>query len=347
MSTSYPGGNDTHIPDLDLSGNLMIGFSRNVKKYPVTRYMTPTPVKLKRGPYLYFNPLDNARLPNLPQANKWASGTIRPASFGTSRGFEQKTFTCQRYSFSTLLDMEGIEQANWPVLERNSEELAHDAMVARSIRGCTKLTTQSLYPAANVVTAASLTGAGNFLDLGTSAAPYLFKALSSADLIIQNGTGGRVQPGELSVLMNHNTAVRLARSREIREYVMQQEQAYKQITMDKDSFNGSYYLPDVLFRHNVVVESLQYNANNRGASGEAFGPVFPDNTLLVFCKPGDLDGNEGEADYSTGHIFIYEDLKVETFPDQRNRVTEIVITDTTAEEVTAAPTGVIITNIFS
>lgn len=347
MATSYPGNLDTYIPTLDLSGNLMIGFSRNVKKYPVTRYMTPTPVKLKRGAYLYFNPLDNARLPNLPQGNKWPSASIRPASFGTSRGFEEKTFTCTRYSYSTLLDMEGVEQANWPIYERNSEELAHDAMVGRAYRACGKLTTQSLYPSGNVVTATSITGTGNFLDLGTTAAPYLFKALSQAGLIIQAATGGRVTPGELSVLMNNNTAVRLSRSREIREYVMQQEQAYKQITMDKDSFNGSYYLPDVLFRFNVVVESLQYNANNRGASGEAFGPIFPDNQLLVFCRPGDLDGNEGEASYSTGHMFMYEDMKVETFPDVRNRVTEITVTDTTDEQVTAPPTGVIITNIFS
>lgn len=345
MATSYPGGNDTFIPTLDLSGNLMVGFSRNVKKYPVNRYVSLTPVKKSRGAYLYFRPEDNARLLNLPHANKWASGTNRPVTNSTTRGFEEKTFTTTRYSYTTELDQRAIDLANWPVLKRHTEELAKDAMVARAYRSTTKMFDAAQYPAANVKTATVL--GGGFLNGGTTADPRILQAFTEADLIIQNATGGRVTPGELSVMFNHNTAVKLSRSRELREYVMQQEDAWKQITLSKDSYNSAYYLPDVLYRHNVVVESLQYMDDPRGAAAETFTPIVPDNTALVFMREGDLESEEGEASYSTAHVFVYEDMNVEVWPDAKHRKVEITVTDETDEQIVAPVTAVLITNLFS
>lgn len=345
MSNGFPGGLDTYVTTLDLSGRLMVGFSRNLKKYPVGRYTTITPVKQVRGAYLYFDPLGNARLQNFPNQTRWSPGTRRPASQANTRPFEEKTFTCVRHNFGVELDQLGIDLANWPILERESEAIANDAMVARSRRVTEKLVTTSLYPAANVTTATAL--AGGFLHEGNTADPRIFTALTEADRLIQVATGGRVKPGELSVLMNHNTAIRLSRSREIREYVMQQEQAQKQITLEKDSFNGSFYLPDVLYRHNVVVEDILNNVGNRESSNDVFVPIFPDNAMLVFMKPGDADGTEGEATFSTHVQFLYEDMKVEVWPDTKHRNTEITITDHTAEEVVAPVTGVFIDNVFS
>lgn len=347
MTVGYVGKNDTYIPTLDLSGNLMVGFSRNVKKYPINRYVSLTPVKKTRGAYLYFQPTDNARLPNLPQHNRWAAGSNRPASNASLRGFEEKTFTTERYSYTTELDQQAIDLANWPVLKRHTEELAKDAMVARAYRAATKMFDSTQYPASNVVRADAL--ASGYLDGGSAADPRIFQAFSGADLLIQNATGGRVTPGELSVLMNHNTAVKLARSREIREYVMQQEGAYKQITMEKDSFNGAYHLPDVLYRHNVVVESLQYNPNPKGSAADTFTPVVPDNSILVFLREGDLESEEGEASYSTCHVFVYgpDDLNVEVWPDNKHRKVEITVTDQTAEAIVAPVTAVLITNVFT
>lgn len=345
MAAVYPGGNDTFIPTLDLSGNLMIGFSRNVKKYPVNRYVSLTPVKKSYGEYLYFQPSDNARLLNLPHNNKWAGGSNRPVSTSAARGFEPRLFTTTRYSYTVELDQRAIDLANWPVLKRNTEELAKDAMVARAYRCATLMFDSTQYDSTHVKTATVL--GGGFLDGGNTADARILRALTEADLLIQNDTGGRVTPGELSVLMNHNTAVKLSRSRELREYVMQQEEAHKQITLSKDSYNAAYYLPDVLYRHNVVVESLQYNSNPREDATQTFTPVVPDNSMLVFLREGDLESEEGEASYSTCHQFVYEDLNVEVWPDNKHRKVEITVTDETDERIVAPVTAVLITNLFS
>jgi hypothetical protein len=344
MATGYIGGDDGYIPTLDLSGNLMIGFSRNVKKYPVNRYVSLTPVKKSRGAYLYFRPQDNAKFPNLPNSTKWASGTVRPQNGSNLRGFEERTFTTTRHSFETLLDKRAVDLANWPVMKRHTEELAKDAMVARAIRCVEKMFDATQYDSSHVVTASSL--AGGFLDGGNSADPRILKAFTEADRLIQNDTGGRVTPGELSVLMNHNTAIRLSRSRELREYVMQQEDAWKQIVLNKDSYNSAYYLPDVLYRHNVVVESLMYNASPKGAATETFTPIVEDNSILVFLREGDLESEEGEASYSTCHQFVYEDMNVETWPDDKNRLVTLTVTDETDEQIVAPVTAVKITNVF-
>lgn len=344
MTTSYVGGNNTNVLGLDLSGNLMIGFSRNVKKYPVNRYVSLTPVKKSRGSYLYFRPEDNARLVNLPHHNKWAGGSNRPVTKSTLRGFEEKTFVTERYSYTTELDQRAVDLANWPVMKRHTEELAKDAMVARAYRVATKMFTASEYPAAHQVTASDL--AGGFLHEGSTADPRIFTAFAEADMLIQNATGGRVTPGELSALMNHRTAIKLARSREIREHVMQQEKAYNQITMEKDSFNGAYYLPDVLFRHNIIVESLMYMPDARGAAAEVFEPIVPDNQILIFLREGDLETEEGEASYSTCHQFVYEDMNVEVWPDNKHRKVEITVTDETDERIVAPVTAVLIDAVF-
>jgi len=344
MAAGFPGGTNTHIPLLDISGNLRISHSRNLKRYPVTRVCTVTPVKKKRGSYLYHNPQDNFQV--LRRAN-WPATTNRPTGNGTLRQFEEKTFVTERYSFDGELDTEAVELANWPVLQMHAEELANDAMIARTKRVYDKLFDTAQYAASHTVTATSL--AGGFLDGGSSGDPRILRALSSAGLIIQGDTLGRVRPHELSVLMNNTTALKLGRSREIREYVSKQEKAYGQITLEKDSFNGAYGIPDELYRFSTVVEDLYYQAEPFGAADRTGLPVVPDNTLLVFMREGDTmsDGVEGAQSFSSLHVFCYEDLVVETLEDRWNRNTKMAVTDQTAEVVVAPLTIVQITNIFS
>lgn len=344
MAAGFPGGLNTHIPLLDISGSLRISHSRNLNRYPVTRVCTVTPVKKKRGQYLYHNPQDNFQI--LRRAT-WPESTNRPTGNGTLRQFEVREFVTKRYSFDGELDSEAVELANWPVLQTHSEELANDAMINRTKRIYDKLFDSSLYPATHTVTATDL--ADGFLDGGSSGDPRILRALSSAGLIVQQDTGGRVRPHELSVLMNSKTAIRLGRSREIREYVSKQEKAYGQITLEKDSFNGAYGIPDELYRFSTVVEDLFYQAEPFGAADRTPLPVVPDNTLLVFMREGDMmsDGVEGAQSFSSLHAFCYEDLVVETLEDRWNRNTKLAVTDQTAEELVAPLTVVKITNIFS
>lgn len=345
MATGYPGGLNTYVPTLELSGNLMVSFSRNVKKYPVNRYCTITPVKQPRGAYLYFNPLDQVRLPGQPHGNKWAAATLRPTGLQNTLGFEQKNYTTQRYSFDTTLDQRAVDIANWDVQKTHSEALAQKAMTHRAYQVCRVATTQSLYPSAHVVTATSL--AGGVLSGGTTADPRILTAFTQASLLIQRDTGGRVAQGEISALMNADTATRLSRTRELREYVMQSPDAMKMIRMDKANANRTYGLPEVLYTTPIVVEDQFYDPYNRGNASDGTTAVFPDNTILMFVRQGDLESSEGAASYSTLHTFMYEDMSVEAYPDVRNRLLQLDVTDEFTPEVVAPVTAVLITNVFN
>lgn len=346
MAIGYPGGqSNTYIPTLDLSGNLMVSFSRNTASFPLNKYITITPVKLPFGSYLRFNPLDLARLRNKPYGSQWAPGTLRPTGFHNTVGFEQRDFRCTRYNHSITLDKLAVDVANWPVQKTHTEMLGQEAMTERAYQVCRKLTDSSQYAASHTVTASSL--AGGFLDGGTTADPRIFKALSGASQIIQADSMGRVKQGDLGVLMNHNTAIKLARSRELREYVMQQQDAWKQITLDDTNYNNRYGLPKTLYTYEAVVEDTYYNDSNRGATGEAGSVVFPDNTMLVFVRKGGLEASEGAANYSTCSLFVYEDMTVEANEDVRNRLLYMDVVDHFAVEVVAPVTAVLITNVFS
>lgn len=347
MATGYPGNVNPYIPTLELSGNLMVSFSRNVSDFPLNKYVTITPVKLPFGEYLYFNPLDLSRIRNAPHGSKWAAGTLRPTGFHNTLGFEAKSFRCQRYNHSITLDQLAVDVANWPIQKTHSEALAQEAMTERSYQVCAKLMDTSLYPASHVTTANAL--AGGFLDGGTTADPRIFKALSGASQLVQRDSMGRVRQGDLFCLMNHNTAIKLSRSRELREYVMQQQNAQGMISFDGKggSWLNRYGLPDNLYSYPVVVEDTLYNGYNRGNSSEVGQVVFPDNKIFIGVRKGGLESTEGAASYSTVHLFMYEDMTVEANPDVRHRLMYLDVVDHFDTQVVAPVTGVVIENVFS
>ena len=347
MAIGYPGNINTYIPTLELSGNLMVGFSRNIADFPLNRYITVTPVKLPFGAYLYFNPLDLGRVRNKPNGAKWAPGTLRPTGFQDNLGFEEKQFRCTRYNHSNTLDNLSVDVANWPIQKVNSEALGQEAMTERAWQVCNVISDSTKYAASHVVTASSL--AGGFLDGGTTSDPRIYTAFSSAATLIQKDTMGRVRQGDLFALMNNNTALKLSRSREIREYVMQQQNSRGMIAMKspEGAWLNRYGLPEDLYSYPVIVEDTYYNGSNRGNASEGGSNVFPDNTILVGVRKGGLESSEGMASYSTCHLFIYEDMTVEAHLDPRHRVLFMDVADHYTPEIVAPVSAVLIQNVFS
>ena len=346
FNQGYPGGNDTYVPTLELSGNLLVSFSRNVKRYPVNRYASITPVKQPRGAYLLFNPNDQVRLRNPATGSKWAPGTLRPVGFYNTLGFQQQTYTTERHNFPITLDQRAVDIANWPIQKTHTEALAQQAMTERSYNVCTKLTTSGNFPSANVYASGTAIG-GGALDSGTTANQIIYNTFSNAALQIMAATAGRIKRGDLFALMNAKTATRLSRSREMREYLMQQPDAMRMIEQKKnDGWSDNYGLPDILHTTHIVVEDLFYNGNNRtGATvTDANSPVFPDNTIFFGVREGDLESAEGAASYSTAHVFVYEDMTVESDYDKRNRLLYLDVVDEYTPEIVAPVTGVLVQN---
>ncbi len=348
MAIVYPGLSSTVIPLFELSGNLMVAYGRNQKDIRVNDYSRTTAVKSTVGNYLRFNPKDLARLPNLPQKPHWAPGTPSPTGFHETVGYEVVPFRTSREAFATTLDKRSVDIASFPVMKTHTAKLGQQAMTYVAYRVCTALTTTGNFDATHVFTATTASGTG-VLSGGTTADPRIKNAFDYASRIIQKDTFGAVKYGQLSVLMNHNTAMRLSSSREIREYVMQHAEAYKAVRMDPDkNYNAVYGLPDRLYNYKLVVEDSFYNAGNRGAaSADVASTVFPDNTIVMFLADGDLEQPEGASSFSTCHRFAYEEFTLETKDDTWNRLVEMRAAMDFDVQIVAPPTGCIITNVFS
>lgn len=346
MAFGSPGGNagNTYVPTLELSGHLLVNYSRNMKKQ-VNNYCRITPVKQKRGAYLRFNPLDLARMPNPDTEFTWAPGNPSPDGFLINQGFEQQEFTTFRYAWSTTLDQESVDVANWDVKKAYADLLAQTAMTHRVYKVTKALTTTGNFDATHVATATALNGAG-FTDAGTTADPRIKKTLDAAATIIQKDTLGRVKWGQLSVLINNNTALKWSQSREIREYLMQNPEAVKEIILDKNNLNAAYGLPSMLYGFKVVVEDTYYVPYNKGNASAVGTPVFPDNKAVVFLAEGDLE-QEGPYSFNTVHIFAYEEMNVEEKADAWDRLLKMRVVMNYDTRVVAPATGFIITNLFS
>lgn len=347
MAFGNPGGNDTYVPALELSGNLTVAFSRNVQDYAINKYSRVTPVKIPVGPYLYFNPLDQTRMPNRPYGSRWAPGTVAPTGFHNTLGFEVRTYRTERYRESVTLDERSVQIANWDVQKKHTESLAQKLMTNRSYAMATLVTTAGTYPAANTATATAL--AGGVLSGGTTADPRIKVAFDEAAMVIQAGTNGTIRFGNLGVVMNAKTAQKLSRTREIREYMMQSQYAKDMVSYENQGLTRTnlYGLPPVLYGYKVVVEDLFWNVNNKGAAADASTAVFPDNVIVMFHKDGDSDTDAMNMNYSSFHQFVREDMVVEAFPDPRSRLLEFTVTDEFQAKDVAPVSAFLITGVFS
>lgn len=347
MAYGLPGGSNTVIPLFELSGELMIAYGRKLDM-AVNRYSKVTSVKSTVGNYLQFKPEDLARFTNLPQSPVWAPGTPRPTGWSNQQSFQVQPFRTTRFAPNpVILDKRSVDVASFPIMKTHTAKLGQDAMTHQAYRVCTALTTTGNYAASHVVAASDASLAGGFLDVGTTADPNILQAFNGATRIIMRDTMGAVRYGQISALMNHNTALRLSQSRELREYLMQQAGSLGNITQKDKGYNAIYGLPDTLYNVKIVVEDTWYVPYNRGSASEVPTVVFPDNTIVLFVADGDLEVPEGATSFATCHRFTYEEMTLETKDDSWNRLIEMSAVMDYDVQIVAPPTGFIITNCFS
>lgn len=349
MSFQYPGGNNTFVPTPALSGNLQVAFSRNPERFAVNKYIKLTPVRKNRGFYYYFNPLDLARfVAGATAGNKWAPGTLAPTGFHNQQGFELREYTAERYAFATTLDEMGVEQADWPVAKTHADKLAQDAMTNRAIKVATLLTTSGNYDSTHVATSTVASGGSGVMTGGTASDPRIHKALNYAAQIIQKDTLGRISYKDLSIVMNPATAISLAQTQEIHSYVQQSPYALDQIRGLTPNQNAMFGLPDRLYGMKLIVEDAVYSTKNKGSTSTSLTSyAFPDNYIAVVTREEDLESTEGAASYSSVHLFVNEDMKVEQQNDPWNRLLHMRVVDTFVEKFVAPVSAFLITNVSS
>ncbi len=344
-------GTQVYVPLLELSGKIQVNYGRSVSslKAKLNGYTKQVTTTGMRGNYLRFNPAENARL---GRDLRWAQNTPRPLGRDNGIAWKVAQWEVERYQDARVLDMDTVDVANFEVQAFTTAALAQIVMANRTNKVCSKITTSGNYPASQVKTASTL--CGGFLDTGTTANPLFMVALQEAKAVIQSGTFSRFSDGELGFLCNPNTARKLSRTRELREYVAQQAGSFDFIKGKVKEYNGGYMLPPLVYDTQVIVEDTMLTTdpvNKSGTEAETGTFAFPDNTAIVFARAGDLGASEGTVgqDFSTFTQFVYGkgDMALESQTDNWNRQQYFGITDWFGVEITSPLTAVLITNLFS
>jgi len=344
MPGTFPLSSNTIIPLFENSAHLTVSYGRNPKSYALNKYSAQRAVKSVMGTYLKLDPKDAHRVVN---DSLWAAGTTRESQPLNKQGFTTDTFYCQRYNYSVQLDGLAIDLADFDVTKVHTEKLARIAMINRTKRALAVYLAEANYASTHIATATAL--GGGFLNAGNTANPYLQTALQEAGLIIQQDTGG-IGSGEISVLMSHKTAMKIGRSREVREFQMQSPQASGLVSGDDAKLYGKYGIPPNLFGFPVIIEDAYANVgtkDNATTDVLSFIDTTLDNAVYLIVREGDLMKEEHDTGFNSWTQFTYEDLKAEARQDVWNRLTEFAVTDHFAAEVTAPETVFKIKNIFS
>ena len=346
-------GIQVYVPLLELSGNLQVEFGRatNSQRAKLNGYTKQVVTNGLRGNYVYFNPEENARLGrNLG----WAQNSPRPTGRDNGIAFDVRQFELKRYEKSTVLDTDTLDVSNLALQKMTTASLAQIMMANRVRTICNKITTSGNFPTAHVKTAATLGGYTGFIDQGTPADPRIMTVVQEAKAIIQAATFGRFTDGELGFLCNPKTARKLARTRELREFVSNQVGSFEILQGKSKKYNGGYLLQPFLYDTQVIVEDTMYTddlVNKTGTEAEAASFAFPDNTALVFARPGDLNTDEAAAgqDFATFTQFVYKggDMVVESMTDAWNHQQYFGVMDWFDIQITSPISAVLITNLFS
>ena len=322
----FPSPSSVFIPNWEASGRLQVGYSRNPKKFPLMRWAQLVETPKIVGYYMKLSPQEAARVV-APQDYEWNRGAVRPMRPEGLEQFNYVEFRTKRRDYGFTIDDDTDDLADWEVVEVHAQIHAAKAMTARTIDALSVLTTTTNWTVAGGTdvdlsadhTATATAAAGGKFDAGTSTAPYFKIGLDKAAVLINLDTVGVVTTNMLHVLMNPNTARKIAESAEVHDYLKGSPDALAEIQMGQ-SPNGRYGLPSSMYGYPVIVDDTVKVTSRKGDTlAKAF--AFPDATVAMVARMGELEAPYGGPAFSTLTIFWYkDDMTLERFHDPQNRL---------------------------
>lgn len=345
----FPSAQNTFVPNLDASGRLIVSFSRNAKKFPIMEWAQLTETKRTLGYYLKLSAQEAARVVS-SNDYYWNRGNERPQRNDGLEQFNLIPFTTRRSDYGFNIDDDTKDQAEWNIQEQHAQIHAQKAMTDRTIRALEVLTTASNWQttadpdiaADHTSTASAL--AGGYINAGTSTNPYLKIALDKIAVAINLDSLGIVEPDKLMVVINPNTARLLAESQEIHDYLKGSPAALDEIKSGT-SPNARYGpgLPSTIYGYKVIVDNTVKVTSRKGATlSKSF--AFPDQTLAVVSRVGEMTGSYGGPSWSTLTLFWYKDeLTLEEFDDRKNRRFEYHVVQDIVPVLTSPISGYLLT----
>lgn len=352
MAYGEVGGGSVVIPDHEATGNMVVEFSRNPNDFAINQYAELRPVTKMRGYYLRIDPAQSVR--NLYGDGReylWPGGANRPTGANNRSQFEFESFQCRRKSYTVPLDDRDVGQASWPVAETELRKEGVQAMTDRTLSALTALT-NAAWPAGNTSAVASIPSGGAW-NAGTSTTPYMQICIQYAQAQIVLATGGIIDPDDLVLVMNPNTAKGAAQSQEIRSYLANSIYAQPALEGRLTTGNKNWGLPPDYMGTPLVVEKAVRVSSAKGAASQTTTFCLPDGAAFLLCRPrgqlinkailaderGERKMSEKERDdlpvYSTLCGFFLEELTTEIYQDTWNRITNVGITSDYDYEITS------------
>lgn len=342
----YPGGSNTFIPNHQATNGLVIGFSRNAEDFALNNYVQLKPVTKDQGKYLRITTEEAGRILDADLAEfVWADGNDRPVNNDGTELFNYEDYRTQRYDFGYKLGRKAEEQADWEVGKTHQRIKAQQAMTGRTVKTHGVLAAAGSWDAAHIKDVTTISGNTGTWDASTSARQDIKRSLNYAAEQILKSTLGVVKKKDLRLVLNPTSAHRISETQEIVDHIKGSPEAYSQVK-GGDGKWSAWGLPDRLYGYDIVIEDAVKVTSRRGATTATRGFVMGDAIAYMLARPGGLVAPAGDGpNFSTICLFVYEEMTVEEFDDEKNRRLEGHVVDDFTPVQTASVSGFKFTGI--
>lgn len=346
MALVQPGPTNVYVPFFNIQGGLIVAFARNPAAFPLNLYCQVVPTDRMVGKYLYIDPAQAGRITDKTLNQfAWPDGQPAPQGNWAKQEFEFRDYATQRYVYPWALGFQTVQQASWDIINSHAHVAAQQAMTARAIKVFEALNSASW----GNNTVASSGDWGN----GTATNPIIKKTVNAAAKKILQSTVGAVNPRDMILVVNPNTATKMAESQEVHTYLKESVPALEVLRgtiSDGEQLyrrNAVWGLPPTLYGYKLVVEDTVVVSTAKKAGSTTTEFVMPDGVAYLLSRPGGLEGLYGHPTFSTVVIFTYrpEEMLPEHMTDQNNRLHLGRVIDNFAAVVVAPAAGVKITGV--
>jgi len=328
------GENNGYVPSFEASKRLQVDFSRNPNKFALNQYIQVVPVTKDSGYYLKMDVEEAGRIVNSGLEFAWPDGAPAPSGNPNQRTFDFKLFQTQRKAYPWQLGDKGVKQSDIKIVDAHSAANAQKAITQRTVDAITMFTTTGNHDSGHVIDV-SVIATGTW-GQSTTQRGTIKKSIRTMQEQLLDDTLAAIDEEDLVLVISSGLASEISQSQEIVDYIKQSPLALEQIRgkMSGSNANAMYDLPATLYGVKLVVEKTRKVTNRRGAT-RAVSSVLANGTPFMTARPGSLEGQYGAPSFSGGTVFVFEDMKVETFRDRKDRRQQGRIVDDYGFELTA------------
>lgn len=336
----YPGGSNGYIPNHRATNSLVIGFSRNVKQFPLNNYIQLKPVDQDQGKYLRVTAEEAGRILDADLSEFiWGDGADRPQNNDGTELFNFLDYRTQRYNFGYKLGYKFKNQAEWDAGKTHQQIKAQQCMTGRTNRVHAVLASNASWEAGHRKDVSTISGNTGTWDASTSARQDIKRSLNTAAEQILKSTLSVVRKEDLRLVLNPTSAHRISECQEIVDHIKGSPEAYSQVKGGMGKWS-QWGLPDSIYGFEIVVEDTVKVTSRRGAATATRNWVMGDGIAYMLARPGSLVAPSGDGpNFSTIMLFVYEEMSVEEFDDEKNRRLEGHVVDDYTPVQTASVSG--------